>query len=275
MDVGVVFGFALAGYLFLSRFLLTRDRLAHRSGYEMLFVSAACGLILTLLTTVSVQLLKEQTASEAVHGLVTDYNLAVLSVLLGWLGAHGLNKLPWMHTWRRRTLRRLATARGDLIELLLDDALQGGWHVELTLRTGKSYVGLPMGTTEPGVGDEGAIEIIPLFSGYRSEEKLELKLTRYYGTDIALLVRGPANHRAGVAERDFRVLIPIREVATARLFDPDIFRHFNRDTNDSSRTNADRGRGSPADRFEALVPLRHDHDAQAPISKEEQSRHHG
>ena len=266
MDVGVFFGFALAGYVFLSQFHLTRDRFAHRTGYELLFVSAASGLMLTLLITGAARLILEEDGD--IFKEAAGYNLAVLAVLLGWGAAYGLNRLPQIPEWRKRTLRKIAADRGDLMELLLDDALRGDWYVELSLKNGKVYVGMPTGTTERSVGDETVVEIIPLFSGFRSNDTHEVRLVRYYGTDIALLVRGAANKRSSVVDEDFRVVIPLREVVSARLFDPEIYSYFN------SKAKG-RGGGLTPKRFEDLVEVSntpaHTNTALGPSDPQEQA----
>ncbi|MDE0271425.1 MAG: hypothetical protein OXP11_09500 [Gammaproteobacteria bacterium] len=66
-----------------------------------------------------------------------------------------------------------------------------------------------------------------MFSGDRTGETRELRLTRYYGDDIRRLVDEPSDLRAGLSPRDFRVVIPLRQVLAARLFDPDVYHEMN------------------------------------------------
>jgi len=132
-----------------------------------------------------------------------------------------------MDEWRRRRLKAIAKANGDRIELLLADAIDNNWCVELDLRSGKSYIGFPthtpMRTACSESADESDLELIPLFSGYRTEDTRELRLTRYYGDDIDRLIHDADTPRPSLSKSDFRIVIPSREVVLARLFDPKVF----------------------------------------------------
>ena len=58
----------------------------------------------------------------------------------------------------------------NLIEVLVNDAIQGNWYLELPLESGKSYVGLPLLTGYVESPEAGDVELIPLFSCYRTHE---------------------------------------------------------------------------------------------------------
>lgn len=202
--------------------------MARWDGYEMLFACGIGGVVLTALTFPLANAVKAlgvplvETSGASVLTLS-----GVLAIPVGYALAALLNSLPSMESRRLRRLRALAEANSDLIEVLLDDAMQGDWYVELALQSGKSYVGLPVRTAYAASSEFADVELIPLFSGYRTGETRELHLTRYYGDDIRQMVNDPSGPRAGLTASDFRIVVPLREIMTARLFDPDVYEQMN------------------------------------------------
>lgn len=226
MGLGDIVALALGGYAFVARFVLTRDRMIRWNGYEMLF---ACGITGVLIAGLTLPIAKIAGVglSFLPPGIGVWTTAGVLGIPVGFLLATALNIWPKMAERRLRRLRAMAEANSNLIEVLLDDAMRGDWYVEVALETGKSYVGLPVGTPYAASTGAVAIELIPLFSGYRTGESRELCLTRYYGDDISRLVDDETVERQGLSPRDFRVVVPLVQVVSARLFDPDIYEQMN------------------------------------------------
>ena len=79
---------------------------------------------------------------------------------------------------RGRSAKWAAALRGNLIECLMQESIDTGSFVELTLETGKSYVGL---VVDSGIATakESDVSILPVFSGYRDGTH-ELQLTTSY-----------------------------------------------------------------------------------------------
>ena len=100
-----------------------------------------------------------------------------------------------------------------------------GTYVELALESGKSYVGFPVRTATAYAASPEAVdvELIPMFSGYRTHDTRELHLTRTATISVSLWIE--AIEREGLSPRDFRVVVPLRQ--SARLFDPDIHKKMN------------------------------------------------
>ena len=239
LALGTVIGFAVAGYVFLTRFHLTKDYMARLGGgYEVLFLSAAVGFVGLVLTPLAFKVAVpvaewtglaratewfsdlSETQPRVAH---PDLYLAGSAVITAWLFALLLNSLPGVQWYRKRSLRRAAINRGDYIEVILDDALRSRSWVELALDGGKSYVGAPVGLV-PMTTDDADIEIVPVFSGHRTDPDRVLSLARYYGDVIGSIVDSPDRSLA-----DLRVAIPVREIVAARPFDLDVYRRFNPD----------------------------------------------
>lgn len=236
MGIGDIVAVALGGYAFLAKFVVTRDLMARWHGYEMLFACGIAGVVIVGLMLPIVEVSGDKLGFWP-KGVSVWTAAGVLGMPVGFLLASALNCWPGMEKIRLRRLRALAESNSNLIEVLIDDAMQGGWYVELTLESGKSYVGLPTRIAYVTSAEAVDIELIPLFSGYRANKTRELQLTRYYGDDIRWLVADANAERRGLSPRDFRVVMPLRQVVSARLFDPDIYKQMNPD--EAPRTDHD------------------------------------
>ena len=145
----------------------------------------------------------------------------MMSAALGLLGPYPLNLL----FDKGRAEERVAAKYGDLVELLIAEAIERSELIEVSLKTGKSYIGFAIGNTISR-WPEADLALLPVASGYRSKDTQELVITTDYATAIharnqestpALLRNDP---------NDFRVVIPKSEVTSARLFDPDLYNQF-------------------------------------------------
>ena len=133
--------------------------------------------------------------------------------------------LSW---WRRlrctelEGARRAAAERGDLIELTLQDSAQGPQTVEIALNSGKTYIGY---ATVSGIFQRDATEpdiaLLPVVSGYRDKNTQELKLTTSYGHyyDEIEATRKERGEGQRTSLEHMRVILPLSEIRSARLFD--------------------------------------------------------
>ena len=245
--LGTVFGLAAAGYVFLKTFMVTKDHLARLGGgYDVLFLSTAVGVGLGLLLPVYTafvappfgKLLAESipgleplmaTTWESArnspfrlsqHALIIAGMIVAMLELASMLNLH-LIAIPGADRIRTYCIRQASLRRGDLLQIVLDDSLM----VELALRGGKSYMGLPVKPFYPVPGAEGSafVRIVPIFSGYRSGKKWLLKIARYYGDEIGDLIEN------GQPVDSFMLVVSAEEIVSARPFDPKIYAYFNAD----------------------------------------------
>lgn len=116
---------------------------------------------------------------------------------------------------RGRSARLAAKWRGGLTECLLQDSIDFRSLVELTLKTGKSYVGfvLESGISTPSESD---VSIVPIFSGHRDDEQ-RLHLTTSYRDAI---LEAP---RDDDVLYQFELVLAKNQIVSARRFDVDIF----------------------------------------------------
>ena len=125
---------------------------------------------------------------------------------------------------------RAAVEAGDHIELLIQESIDDQVPVEVTLRNRKIYIGLGL---EDGIGtsSESDIALIPMYSGYRDEETLNLKIEIDYLSAIWEFLE---YDEGGSSDEDidrwsseeFRVVIPVTEIVSARLFDEELYDEF-------------------------------------------------
>ena len=107
---------------------------------------------------------------------------------------------------------------------MIADAFERLKPIELSLKNRKSYVGLVLRSsiTKRGRSD---VTLLPIASGYRSEDTLELNLTIHYAPIIDQLIDKEAE-RIDYLLRDYSVVLPRSEVCSARLFDLDVYEMF-------------------------------------------------
>ncbi|MCY3641831.1 MAG: hypothetical protein OXH37_12530 [Gammaproteobacteria bacterium] len=228
MGLGLLLIPALGGYWFLTRYHRTRDSLHRANGYHVVLRSAIAGLVLFLiarLTTTVVALYWPDVGQLWRRFFFSvDYSgTSTLSVVLGFGAPYLLNRF----TNRNRAQRELAQHQGNLIELLIDEALDRKMFVEISLSNGKSYIGTPLMNGFPS-REYADIAIIPAFSGYRDKETQELCISASYMPALSAIV-GSRTDPGTLDAEDFRVIIPMREILTARLFDPEAYVQLNRD----------------------------------------------
>ena len=116
---------------------------------------------------------------------------------------------------RNKAVIKAAIKNGDHVEILFHDALLKKKPVEVMLKSGISYVGYVLRTGSYPV--ESDVSIIVLMSGYRDEKTKRLRLTDNYASKIQAIMS--EHHQDGFRGKDIRVVFPIENVETVRMFD--------------------------------------------------------
>ena len=224
MGLGLLLIPTLGGYWFLANLYLTRYSMLRDSGYHVLFKSAIAGCLLVVVARlIVVSLLNPYLpyVGEVWKSYVPfDYSGTVaLSLLLGPLLPIVINRLYGAEKAAQRT----AISNGDLIELLISESIEREEFVEISLRSGKSYIGVALvsGIASHGESD---IALIPVASGYRKEDTHELEITTNYAPVLWEFLEKHGS--SGLVYEDFRVVIPMSEIVSARIFDPDVYELF-------------------------------------------------
>ena len=224
MNLGSLLVPILGGYWFLTHRYITRSDALRDSGYHLFFRSAIVGVALVAaahLLILAVDARFPETSALWKPYLPSEYRgAAIPSVVLGFVLPFVLN----CFYSRERAERRTADARGDLVELLIAESLDHGKLIEISLRSGKSYIGFALGSNIARQR-ESDVAIIPMASGYRNKDTQELTITTDYSPVMEeLLEGGPGTF--DLVNEDFRVVIPRTEIISARLFLLEAYQRF-------------------------------------------------
>lgn len=216
MNLGLLLIPALGGYYLLARCFVSRYWIARQSGYALFFSAAIAGVMLLFAARLVAVLLPHDPAWLLLiwWGAYAPFEYAgtvLISALLAVLIAEAVNLFASKHKWARRAAR----AGGDLVECLIQEAVEskGRQLVEVSTKNSKCYIGFAQ---ESGVtaGGEPDIAIVPIASGYR-DSRAELQIIRNYL---------PALRESELELAEFRVIIPLAEIVSARRFDPDAYK---------------------------------------------------
>lgn len=220
MNLGLLLIPALGGYYLLARCFVSRYWVARQSGYALFFSAAIAGALLLFAARLVAVLLPLDPAGSfliwwGTHAPFEYAGTVLVSALLALVFAEAINLVASKHRWARKAAR----AGGDLIECLIQEAVEskGRQLVEVSTKSSKCYIGFAQesGVTASGEPD---IAIVPLASGYR-DGRAELRITTHYL---------PALMESELELAEFRVVIPLAEVASARRFDPDAYKILQR-----------------------------------------------
>ena len=216
---------AVGGYWFLTNWNYSRYQVVRDSGYRLLFKSALVGILLycsaQVITLALDFLCPLITVVWDAHFPDPYTSEVAVSLALALVLPPLFNcRLGFPYT-KLRGARRVASNAGDHIELLIDRAIEDREAIEVSLRSRKTYIGVAV-ESGIGAGADTDLALIPLLSGYRKEDTLELVVTTNY-FDIISEYTGQSSGRT---MRDLRVVIPLTEVMSARLFDMELYRAF-------------------------------------------------
>lgn len=219
---------AVGGYWFVTHFNYTQFQAVRESGYHILFRSVLVGILWHWVAVFAVWFLDtrdvwiiptviEQWATLFPETFAIE---TVAAIALGVVSPYFLN----LFYSRQRGYRRAAQITGDHMELLISDALQKQAPIEISLRSRKFYIGFVTGHNATRHSDT-AVSMIPVYSGHRTEDKLHLVIDIDYDHTVRRFVDDVVEREHRNPD-DFRVVIPVGEIVSARQFDLDVYRAF-------------------------------------------------
>ena len=131
---------ALGGYWLLTHLIPTRTEALRQSGYHIAFRSAVIGLLLFVLAYFILHCVEVCASWWGYPCLPYAFpanfeNAAMMSAALGLLGAYPFN----LFFDAGKAEERVAAKYGDLVELLIAEAIKRSELIEISLKTGKSY----------------------------------------------------------------------------------------------------------------------------------------
>lgn len=209
----------LCGYWFLTHCNFTQFRSLRESGYHVLFRSAIAGLGLFVFSYFVIQIVEHVYPDNQIfvtwqNWIPIENSVALtftifIAVLLPLILNNSYDEM--------KAAREVAEQNGDFVELLIDQAIKEDLPVEISLRSGKSYVGYVI-ESQLARQSEVDIVLLPIASGYRKSETHELEITTHYSSIIQEFDKKDIF--------DFRIVIPMSEMISVRLFDQDVYERF-------------------------------------------------
>ena len=230
MGLGLVIFPALLGYALLLSRNSTRFAIARVTGYHLFFLSAFWGIglaasVVLLVETVVVSGYFPSWLADSnildilpVKYLVVVITAMVIVAVIAWIDNYRVDE--------ETAARRCAELCGDLIELRLVKAIDLAAHVELSLRSGKSYIGMVL-NGGIATGGDSDVSLIPTASGYRDKDTRELILTTNYGRVFNEWLNSDDPRRTeDEIAKYFTIVIPKSEIVSVRLFDMEMYGLF-------------------------------------------------
>lgn len=139
------------------------------------------------------------------------------TLALGPLAASLVNRF---YDEEKAAIKAMVAGNDSMERLLFEAAYYEDYLAEVTLCNGKVYAGWVLGAA--AIRDRKYVEIIPVASGYRSPQTLKIHFTTNYAEVLEF---------EKIQWNDFRVVIPISEIRTARPFNMDVYDQFQRHEN--------------------------------------------
>ena len=219
MGLGLLLVPALAGYLVQTQLHFFRYRTLRESGHHVFFRSGLTGSILGFFAQVIVHFVDKcmpHIGASFNEIFAFEYSTAaILSLIL----AFAIWPLGNLLTDKKKAAIRSARENGELMGILITEAIGSGKSVEVSLDTGKVYVG-PI--VQSGIGKRSQFDlmIVPLFSGYRHRDTNELIISHSYSRAITRKARD---------WKELKIGMSISHVVLVRFFDPSLYREFSND----------------------------------------------
>ncbi len=225
----------LGGYVFISHWNKTRFGARRYTGQRLILHSALAGVCLFL-----------------VSFLITKFGAICFPELLSWwrayvsresfagtsflaflIGSVGWKPINWFFDRNIESLRAVKES-GDFLEELLEHSKTEAKQVSVTLRSGKIYVGFVTGSFDPAF-DRKYVSLFTTLSGYRESTTQQMKISHNYAITWAEELEAEELEAEELKER-FQLVIPVSEIVSASLFEPEVYMRFQRSTLDQSRT---------------------------------------
>ena len=214
---------AVGGYWFLTHWNYTRYQTARDAGYHILFRSAFAGVVLYGLARLIILALEcrwQGTIQSIDQDFLGPYaSDVVLSIILGFLLPRLLNRFYDSD----KGAGRAARDNGDQVELLITESIEESKLIEVSLHSRKSYIGYAMESVT-GVNDKADLVLFPISSGFRNRDTQDLTITLDYAKTIWDYIE--TGERPDLRDSDFRIVIPISEIVSARLFIREVYDRF-------------------------------------------------
>lgn len=237
----------ICGYIYVTNSISDRYKFKRSTGWDAYFYVAVWGFVFISLSWAICSLLSlsgffrwvshsfsfSGKTIERMFPLNGDNSLdfkdikmvvwAGLSLLLSWVS--GLGKKLWLRNESRHLSVLAKITSTNALEALLMEASARQFPVIVTLKSKKTYAGIVICPAFEH-GDCEFVELLPLLSGYRDKDTLQVRFTSNYQDHYIANGIGIVGARSQLSLEDFRVLLPKREIDNVSFFDIDTYKSF-------------------------------------------------
>jgi len=240
VSTALLFLSPVGGYFFLQQWERTRYKISLHEGRKLYFQSIAWGLYLTLALFFLLAALRcwVDTPSERSPDILdswlrpTPQRTLEIALIFSPLAGHFAAKIFNIFTSKRKHFA--AALANNEFEWLLSDAISKGSMVLLSMSNGKEYVGFVDTVRDPAEGERRFFSVLPMMSGHRTEN-LQLNFTTFYDHIYSKIQDDQSAELDHVRLEDFLTVFPVANVRAIRLFDPEAFQAFQRDSSSTHR----------------------------------------
>lgn len=236
MDTAILVVLPLVGgYIFASRWIVTKYVVDREDGHRLYFRAAfygvflfAVALLIRLLLVSCVDSYEnfEATLLTLCQGTLKDpKDPSQLKTLVTSLYALGLGAMLWVpfmflpNKWKLLLYDRAIL--GNDFEELIASAARRVIPIAATMENSKVYVGL-LSETPPPSQQRKSLTILPLMSGFRHADTGEIKFTTYYNRIYDKLNKISPD----LTIDDFSVVLPIDKIHSINMFDVVVYEEF-------------------------------------------------
>lgn len=213
----ILIGAACAGYTFIMNTYKFKYQAARKTGQHLYLMSLTWGIGLSIISYSFARTIQYLSCLDCHTGQLFEKNLvqSVIHFTL-WL-AFTTSFFIWAQNKRTDKASALYDVfqKDDLSKTILTSMIEEK-PLQITLDNRKAYVGYVLDTVEP-LGDVSYLTILPMMSGYRDSETLELALSNDY------FASAEDFEKAGKSSpEDFGIVIPRSKIVSCHIFNPDL-----------------------------------------------------
>jgi hypothetical protein len=218
VPTGLILAPLLVGYLFLHICFWFRFRTQRQDGYRLLIESVIAGIPLVFLGHVASSLIHDRGLDPwQIEATCRRMGIPFLGTgLMSGALALGLALIVNLVSPSMWSKWRLIKSHDNGFLRLAHEAAMEEKPVAVTLKNRKVYIGMVIRTPSLKVGAQ-YITVLPITSGYRDPITLRLVVTEDYAT---------VYRQANIDASDFGVTIPLDEIESASLFNPEVYPLF-------------------------------------------------
>lgn len=218
----------LGGYIFLSVFYYTKFQHSRIETQRLIFHSVIIGLFLMFFASYfDNYILKKYFLNfrEYLGSLVpieiVNLNFLVLTFLASPIIATTLNIIIPTNIMMWKVIHKWGDEFEKLYYLSINEKDFSKKLVMLTMDNGKVYIGYILRLTKPLLSQQ--IELIPIISGYRTEDTKKVVLTTPY---IKVMIELIENEDFDIIDEEMIIVLPKEKIISASRFYPKVYQRF-------------------------------------------------